>query len=1437
MFLLLVCVGSALHAVPNGVKIDFDARNTNIRFLEAKASSGLNVTYAGWLPAETKESYVIYYGSSAAPEKWTQYTISFTPDKSGVVRMMVRGDYSPDKNKYHWVHYDGFEAAGTKLLNPSFEGNNGILSSNWEGGGSHSWYFGAKDAADGAAYGISTHDSFFAQDITVSAGVPVSIKFMARNGGLEDRKTVSDRLFLRQLDEKAQCRVQVDIDARQFNVKLQDIKCSSNASLRFDDSERGAGKSYLLMEGKNPLTSEWEDFEVSFVPSGSTQVFIVLRGFPVDKGRDFWVAYDDIVATGTDNLPNSSFEKGDAGKFNNWSGGQWNIRFDRDDAADGRNYAIATNDRPFKASFAVFGGKRVTIGFKAKGVGSALKLNAPVLVERPRSYYRVYNEKVKYLPLSDKGISPTSITPRAPKVVPSERQYPEFTEAISKVEGVSGRQTASFELLEEDGVERDELIRFGLPLPEKGLYDLNKLRVLDGAGRNVSAQKSAIAWWQDRSVKVALLQFPARLKAHEKAVYRAEFGGDVKDEGIKSRLAYTDDGAKVSVNTGILTAKIDKNSFCLISEVGVLGKTVGSFNKNGIVLVDENGRRYTSAAAKPSRFAVEENGRYRLVFRVDGKLTGEDGAELFDYVARVGFTAESSKVDFTVSIYNTNLNAEFTDVTSLGISFEGMDGFDSLTMDGKTTDRMFQHNDRKLQVGREIAPEGTRMSGAGKTNGAPLSFALRDAWQRYPKAVSVAERSLNFELLPEQPDKKFGSELIYYLSFPFCEGKYRSKWGMGFTEEFSIDFSGKCTPAEIAARRIVPVISRDYLHGTNVFDGIMPEADHTFDKWDAKGVNAFYSHMRAKEARREYGFFNYGDSFGERGRNWTNNEYDLANGLFLLFLRSGNRDVWRWAQIAARHQADVDIVHAYPDRGYIGANAQHGIGHTGVNYQVINPATWSYKYDVSYWGTNGHTWSEGMLASWMYCGDAVTMDAALLLGRHLRDYVAPGFTGLGSHERSAGWSVRAMLAYYRTTGDERYLTAARRVVNIALSEQKFDKGGAWPHVLPGDHSGGYKNAFGNCPYLMGILSEMMREYYRIEPRPEVKRSLISVAGWLKRTYSSAGVGWPYAASWDAKPYHQPGSGCNLLILPGLLSGGYMNGDTEIFDIGKDVVDFSLVTGFGGYNGKQLAMNLCNNAATIEGMKAYIQDKKLGLTYSGNGFGVLKAMLGRETILRMRGPVEKEFQVYLDASEAEISLDRVLHGSRPSGEKEFTVKVIAPDGKEMTAYKGATSVAWKQKVKLNGKSGDCFKVLIHDDYSGAWNIPSGQGFKAFGMIVDNYTFGVGNVSRQYITVPAGVKEFSIRLTPVHDYEYSVFLIDENDSLVQELFGSKSTGFSRLPWLDYAQDPDPTKVMKVQVKPVDKDRCWKIVYLAPWDMGIAFEGIPKAVSTVPAVYPVK
>jgi len=540
----------------------------------------------------------------------------------------------------------------------------------------------------------------------------------------------------------------------------------------------------------------------------------------------------------------------------------------------------------------------------------------------------------------------------------------------------------------------------------------------------------------------------------------------------------------------------------------------------------------------------------------------------------------------------------------------------------------------------------------------------------------------------------------------------------------------------------------------------------------------------------------------------------------MLFCRTGNRDLFRWALTAARHQADVDIIHAYPDRFYIGANAQHGVGHTGVSHQrFIKPATWSYPVDVTFSGINGHVWSNGMLDAWCFSGDSQVMDSALKLGEHLTRYTAPRFKKLGTHERSGGWSMRALLAYYNTLGEKKYLDGAARIAKIAMSEQKFDKGGAWPHKLPYDHSGGVKNANGNSCFLIGILSCALREYHLCTGDPAAKKSLIAAAQWQKKNFNANSLGFPYTASWDNKPYFPSSFVTNCLIVPGMLYGGVLSGDKEIYEISKITTAVEAVRGTGPV-GKELAMSLVFVPEMIDGILRFHKacpDAALPEIDAAETIGRFK-----NEKFNLRGPDRKEFRITLKKNSADITLIRQKTGARPQVKKYWDLIIKDADGKTVAGKKGAvTENFYKESVKISGKKGDWFTLIINDDMGGYWNIPPGADHCTELKAVPDTSFSNSAPGIFYFDVPAGTKEFSFRVTGVHPGGFSAWIIAPDGKIAASAAGVNDLG-PRFPWLKI--QGDPSQILTVKPEKYTAKGKWKLLMIAGGDMQLNISGIP-------------
>ena len=1148
-------------------------------------------------------------------------------------------------------------------------------------------------------------------------------------------------------------------------------KVEHSANLKISRSS-----SSLNFYSATALSADWQRCEIRFTPDRHGEVTLVLSSSGVKNS--FAAAFDDIRISGAEKVRNGSFEELSAGVFDHWTAAELNMKTDRPDAADGKNYIIVSSKLTAKQRIAVYAGTPVVISFCIRHGGKLPRPPRRVKLpekQHPRSYYRLYNNKIKLLPLADKGVKPEEIEPLTPRLTAlKEPPRASFSVPENFIHAKTDFLKVPVTLREENGMERDCTIRFGFPLAQGKFYNLSSFRLLDKDSREIPVQFSVLAWWPDRSIKSVLVQFKQHLKANEKLLCFISAGEKLPPRRTfaPSPLQYTEDFGKITVSTGKLRADINKLRFNLLENISVNGKPAGGFAPSGIILVNEHGEEI-ELSGSPSLIKVEEYGPERLTFRIDGTFTRRKRKYL-NSSCRLTFYANSAAVEMELRFINTALKSEFNDFTSLTARFLPVSHPQTLVMNGYRAGRIFQHHDRKLQFGSNFNTD--RISGAGEAvlKQGKITFNLFKAALRYPKAFSVNGNALEFELLPRLPGKDFGNDLPWYLRFPFCEGFYRLKWGMGFREKLTIDFSGETPAAVLGADDIIPLIDRTYLSSTGVYPGIAPESGGDFTAWDDAALSAFSDHMQLKEKQREYGFLNYGDWFGERRRNWGNNEYDLAQGLFLLFLRTGKSEIFRWAKLAAIHQADTDIIHAYPDPAFVGANAQHGIGHTGNSYQKRNPAPWSLRLDESFLGSNGHTWCEGMLSAWMLSGDAATMDSALLLGEHLKRWVAPRFHRLGNHERTGGWSSRALLALYNTTGEKDFLRAAKRIYDCILAEQKFHLGGAWPHKLPAGHNGGTPYSFGNCPYLVSILLDTLRNYSLISPSEQLTRSIIAASRWQLSCFEPLLSGWPYGASWQGKAYNNVSSYSNMMIGAGLASGARMARDSRMYAVAKAVAADGIRNGCGA-TGKELGIYLIFLGTYIDELCRFATEnpKEEPFKYSPGmvkhfqeSFQPPPERLRRclPDRFRVRGGRAKEFRIRLKSDTAEITISRRPCGAKTNSAPLYSARLLRMDGSEVAAFSGeSSSKARLMKVILTAlRKDELFRLLIDDDFMGEWHV-EGDPAKTHisSMILKNYTFlsNSGGISAFLLKLPPELNDFELKVMPQHGNIARIYLLDE------------------------------------------------------------------------------
>lgn len=1065
--------------------------------------------------------------------------------------------------------------------------------------------------------------------------------------------------------------------------------------------------------------------------------------------------------------------------------------------------------------------------------------------------YRFQNDWVKYESASNLGLTADKLEKTAPFAFPRPRpavpfNIPPFTDpGTDKGTGIKDRIPVTF--TEEAGVGRRASMRFGFPLPEGAIFQKEGVRFTDAKGSLLPAQFTVTSRWPDGSIRWLLIESRVDVGAKESVTGYVDF----TNKAVPSKdspLTLSQDEKTLQVSTGAVTVTLDKIRFNLIAQATGASEKAGALWKSaaeGITLTGADGTVYSTSALPPDSVIVEESGTERITIRVEGRYGDASGKPWMRYTTRMTFRRDSPVVEIAHTHINDDLAHEFADIASLDLDLVAPETISQVMADfpspGDKGTRLasgremsvFQASDRDStwMINGQTKPGG-RATGSwlASTGDSGVGVAVLDFWERWPKGFSAGEKVVRVGLLPKLPDATFGDDLPYHLKFPFVSGNYRFKWGMSTTERLAIDLSGQIPRKELLAEiqsPLIAIVPATWYASTRALGEIPAPQGDQFGLWDEFVTRSYEQHMELARAQREYGFFNYGDWFGERKRNWGNNEYDLAHCFFQQFARTGNTDYFRLALRAARHQADVDIVHAYPDPRYIGANHQHSIGHTGMWEGPNRPkqATWSHAYDEHTDGTNGHTWADGMVDAWCLTGEPRVAEATLALGEHLTWAIAPTFKALGTHERSGGWSIKGLMGLYRLRPDPDYLKAAGQIAAVAAKSQTLDLGGAWAHKLPPDHDA--LQRVGNCPFLIGILLTALAEYHEQSGDETIWKSLEASMAWLRRSWDPQRATWPYSADADGKacssiyPAH-----LNPLVVNAIAYVAERTGQRSDMDmVLKSLVrDFAFIDceGFG----KELAEQMNFTPDTLARMARYyaqaepamapllLSDKdetlrdKIVLAFPATGD------------LWQRGPKDQSSLLSLQGESARPTIFRKLYGSAKTDAQKSHLTVKNAAGTVLFEREFSPAEKLEIPFDLTGKAGDTFRILMQDSITGAWRVAGDNFHTVLDARSKLHLAGIGQ-RRLAFFVPAGTKSISVSVSGIHQGEYGCALISPDGKVEAFLRGSNAGAD---PMIGGALPQPAPAPLQYSPDPAQTNALWEIALWATGDILCRIEGVP-------------
>lgn len=664
----------------------------------------------------------------------------------------------------------------------------------------------------------------------------------------------------------------------------------------------------------------------------------------------------------------------------------------------------------------------------------------------------------------------------------------------------------------------------------------------DGRGRSVPLQTRVLATWPDGSARWVLLDFQS--EPHWGSAKKLRLTWGTKPVPVQNPVRVRR-GPRSALRCGSLVVETDENALLRI----------GERSRVNLTLTDARGRR---CRAKTATARIENAGPLQATLALAGSFFTPAGERVCSFRLRACLYAGQSHVRLEPMILADSDHGVVQRIRELALEFEPLTPIQGTQLGGQPADKGAPRAGRPVKL-FQVDDEHYRLEGApGKGKQAPgwvewtdaagpMAVALRDFWQQWPKAIEAGTDGIRLGLLPAFQEGAFDHMGPWYKHGYLFEGStYRLRTGQARRWQVWVGLEGK--GAELAAmanQPLVPAADPAQAIATGAWGTIAPAGTPALRSYDRWAEEMFGGYRQSIAAQRDYGAMNWGDWFGERAVNWGNHEYDTPLQMLTQFARTGNPDYLYWGDTAARHLAEVDVVHHvnadlkryfsetvyyhppmlryYPPRP--GMVHEHAVGHVGGFYSVEKVRKLFVSFDVGkskrpYLCLDpfnlGHVFTEGMARQYFLTGDPWVKETVEKIGDNLAKLVCDGvypFFKNGDHSgRVNGWTMLAIAGAFDVTPKREYRRAMRLLADAALSEQDPICGG-WLYELPYGHC--YcktRKHVGEAGFLTGVRLNGMARYFELTGDPRIPDALRRAIDNMNRdTWNDRDAGWRYTS--------------------------------------------------------------------------------------------------------------------------------------------------------------------------------------------------------------------------------------------------------------------------------------------------------------------------------------
>ena len=375
--------------------------------------------------------------------------------------------------------------------------------------------------------------------------------------------------------------------------------------------------------------------------------------------------------------------------------------------------------------------------------------------------------------------------------------------------------------------------------------------------------------------------------------------------------------------------------------------------------------------------------------------------------------------------------------------------------------------------------------GGSKTSGR-VTVAVRDFWQNFPKAIwAEPDGTVSVSLFPAgerfRHNLRVGEEKTHSVLFDFGVGPAGAERSQGLARAFDRPLFGSARPAWYVATGALGEVPAADLKRWGLYERYVRVAFEPNPDFNPRVHDPNHGNRTLRQAIRRYnlyGWQDYGDvpldyeAFGENQAGQMNLKYWFLYGMLVQSCRSGDRRWLDLARPAARHLADIDILHI-PDTGaahwahgaYFG-HSQHGEhGNSNPNRNSNSPSV-DLFYGVpdlllAYYLTGERRFGEVALEG------LVSMKSM----SQFSNFKDPVF------QRERANLIFGYIEAYRHTGDARWLKELRTIVRHTAdlsNKQWVTNPAAYGKAHPGEYVRTFQ--FNQVVWALGRYLDFCGEY-------------------------------------------------------------------------------------------------------------------------------------------------------------------------------------------------------------------------------------------------------------------------------------------------------------------------------------------------------------------------